>query len=56
MPNSLSSGAAYGYAKEVLKERTCVLQTCTKCGRQDYQMEAETGFCLVCIGKELEAS
>lgn len=30
------------------------LMTCPRCGHQDYQMEAETGLCLVCVGKELE--
>lgn len=42
------------YEKQKLLEATCELMTCSKCGRQDYQMEAETGLCLVCVGKELE--
>ncbi len=34
--------------------RSCVLSKCSRCGRLDYQVEAETGLCLVCVGKELE--
>ena len=51
-PLDTSSKAAENFANQV--RRSCVLQKCPRCGRLDHQMEAETGLCLVCIGKELE--
>ena len=53
-PLDATSKAAENFAKQVLQERSCVVQTCTRCGRQDIQMEVDTGLCLVCIGKEEE--
>jgi hypothetical protein len=54
MPLDTSSKAAENVANQV--RRSCVLFTCTRCGRMDIQMEVYTGLCLICIGKELESA
>ena len=56
MPLDTSSLMAQSVAGQVLSKRTCVLVTCTRCGRMDYTREAETGLCLVCIDKEMESA
>jgi hypothetical protein len=50
-PLDTSSKAAENFANQV--RRSCMMK-CSRCGRLDYQMEAGTGLCLVCIGKEEE--
>ena len=53
-PLDTSSKAAENVATQVLDARSCVLRTCTRCGRKDYHLEIDTGLCLVCVGRELE--
>jgi hypothetical protein len=50
-----SSLMAESVARQKIKGES-LMMTCTRCGRQDTVLEAETGLCLVCVGKELEAS
>ena len=42
------------YDQQKLLEETYVLETCPRCKREVYEVEVETGLCLMCVGKEEE--
>ena len=49
-----SSLAAENVAMQKALAATCVLMTCSKCGRQEYWLEGETRLCRLCVSKEEE--
>lgn len=51
-PLDTSSKVAENFAIQM--QSAYAMQKCPRCGRKDYCMEAGTGLCLVCIGKEEE--
>jgi hypothetical protein len=54
MPVDTSSLMSRGVAEQKLLTRRCKTLKCSRCGRAATELEADTGLCLVCIGRELE--
>ncbi len=43
-----------GYLQQKMMEETCELQTCPRCKREVYWVEADTGLCMICASLEEE--